>query len=180
MMARAAIIRTDRYNRVAVVLHWLIAALVLFNLFVGLFHESLLDGVPVMGTHKAFGMLILLLTLVRIGWRFGHPVPPMPADTAAWERMTAKATHIAFYLLLLILPLSGWVMSSGARTPRPISMFGLFDVPLLPVSKAAGGAAHEAHEVLGYVFVVLVILHIAAALRHQFLLKDGMMDRMRL
>lgn len=177
-MTRAAIVRTDRYNRVAIAFHWTIAALVIFNIVVGLFHESLLEGVPVMPAHKALGMLILVLTLGRIGWRLTNPVPVLPEAMAAWERTVAGATHLFFYFLMLAMPLSGWMMGGGKSPPRGVDMFGLFTVPGLPVGKPVAGAAHEFHELAGYLFAALVVLHIAAALRHHFLLKDGVLARM--
>lgn len=177
-MTRAAIVRTDRYGKVAIAFHWTIAALVLFNLIVGLFHEGPLRPYGLMPAHKAVGILVLVLTLGRIGWRLGHPVPPLPAGLPSWERTAARATHAVFYALLLLIPLSGWAMASLSKTPRPIDWFGLFQVPLLPVGKGVAGAAHEFHELGGYLFALLVVLHIAAALRHQFVLRDGYLARM--
>jgi cytochrome b561 len=97
---------------------------------------------------------------------------------AAWERNTAKTVRAAFYALLLLMPLSGWAMVSVSRHPHPISWFGLFNVPLLPVSHAVGSVSDKAHLVLGYSFAALVVLHIAGALRHHFLLRDSILGRM--
>ena len=85
--------RGDRYSRGAIAFHWVIAALVLFNLFVGLFHESLLEGVRVMPAHKALGMAILALTLIRILWRLVNKAPPPPETMRAWERRASRFAH---------------------------------------------------------------------------------------
>ena len=178
-MALSAIARTDRYTRGAIWFHWGIAALVLVNLAIGLLHESLLDGVKAaMPLHFSIGITVLVLTLGRIAWRLAHRPPPFPPAMTAWERIAAQATHIAFYALLLIMPLSGWMLISGKPTSKPFAWFGLFDVPVLPIAKATSGVAHQAHGVLGYVMAALVVVHIAAALRHHFLLQDGVLARM--
>lgn len=170
--------RGDRYSRGAIAFHWVIAALVLFNLFVGLFHESLLEGVRVMPAHKALGMLVLLLTLARIGWRLAHKPPHFPDAMQAWEKVTAKTVHFILYALLLIMPLTGWLLSSNPERPRPIDWFGLFQIPVLPATPGIAGTAHEAHELLGYLMAALVVIHIAAALRHHFVLRDRVLARM--
>ena len=169
-MARAAIARTDRYSGGAILFHWAIAALVLVNLWIGLIGGS-------MPVHKAIGITVLALTIGRIAWRIGHAPPPLPAHTPAIERLVAKTLHLVFYALLVVLPMSGWAMSSGA-TRRPLTWFGVFDIPYLPVSPATAGIAHEAHEIVGIAMAVLVGLHIAAALRHHFLVRDNVLLRM--
>lgn len=178
-MARSAIIVLDRYTRGAIWLHWILAALVLVNLTIGLLHESVLDGVKgVIPLHKAIGITVLVLTFVRIAWRLAYRPPPPPASATAWERWAAALVHLAFYGLLLALPITGWMLVSGKPTSKPFSWFGAFDVPVLPISRAASGFAHTAHGLLGYVMVGLVALHVCAALRHHFVLRDGTLSRM--
>ena len=159
-----------RYSRVAILFHWTIAALVLVNLWIGLIGGS-------MSAHKAIGITVLVLTLGRVAWRLGYRPPPLPPETAEWQRMAARASHFAFYVLLLVVPLSGWAMSSGAKR-YPLDWFGLFPIPYLPIPPAVAGVGHEAHELLGLLMAGLVALHIGAALRHQFLLRDGIVSRM--
>lgn len=171
-------IAADRYSRGAIAFHWVIALLVILNLGLGLFHDGLPRDWQVMPVHKAVGITVLVLTLGRIAWRVAHRPPPLPATLPAWERTTARAAHWLLYALLLILPLSGWMMVSGAETRRPLDWFGLFPIPYLPVGPAAGGLGHEAHEILGYVMVVLVMIHILAALRHHLVLRDSTLVRM--
>ena len=169
-MATVRPIQAGRYSGVAILFHWTIAALVLANLWIGLICGS-------MPVHKAIGITVLVLTLGRVGWRLGHAAPPLPPGTPGWERTAAHATHLLFYLLLLVLPLSGWAMSSGEKR-YPLDWFGLFPIPYLPISPSLAHLGHEAHEVLGFVMLSLVALHVAAALRHYFLLRDGVLARM--
>lgn len=178
-MTRTALVRTDRYSWGAIRLHWSIAALVLVNLMLGLFHESLLDGmtwgIPI---HRAIGITVLALTLVRIAWRATHRPPPLPAGLAAWARSAAAIVHWSFYGLLLALPVSGWMLSSNPARLEPMSWFGLFPIPPLPITNAAAKLGHEAHGVLGYVMIALVAVHVGAALRHHFLLRYPVLGRM--
>ena len=173
--ARAA---ADRYSTGAIWFHWIIAALVVFNLVVGLFHEGVPALRALMGAHKAVGITVLVLTLGRIGWRLGHVPPPLPTALPGWDRALARAARWGFYALMLAMPLTGWAMVSHGNPPHPLSWFGLFDVPLLPVGEATHSVAHEAHELLGWLFVGLVLLHIAGALRHHFVLRNSVLGRM--
>jgi cytochrome b561 len=174
-----ALPHAERYNRVAIWFHWSIALLVLANLALGLLHENLLDGIPwVMPVHKSIGLTVLALTLGRIVWRLTHRPPPYSASIASWERTVSGVTHFLFYALMLALPLSGWAMVSGSARRRPLDFFGLFDVPFLPVGPSIGSAAGNAHGLLGWVMLALIVLHVAAALRHHFLLRDTVLARM--
>lgn len=168
----------DRYSGVAIWLHWTIALLIIVNLAVGLLH----DAVPVlrswMGAHQALGLAILALTAARIAWRLAHRPPPLPAATPVWERVLAHSSHTLLYVLMIGLPMTGWIMVSGGDRPGGVSIFGLFDVPHLPVSKATGHVGHDAHGILGWAMLALVVLHIGAALRHHMLLRDTVLTRM--
>lgn len=167
----------ERYSHGAIALHWIIAALIIFNLWLGIAHDSLPKDWKVMPVHKAVGITVLVLTLARIGWRMAHPVPPMPATTPTWQRAAAHVSHFLLYAFMLIMPLSGWMMVSGAKR-RPLDWFGLFDIPYLPISDGAAGIGHEVHEILGWGFVALIIVHAAAAMHHHFLLRDNVLVRM--
>ncbi|WP_336958601.1 cytochrome b [Sphingobium aquiterrae] len=170
---------TDRYSTVARWLHWIIGILVILNIVGGLGHDAM-EGlpIPIMPLHKAAGITVLFLTLVRIGWRFTHRAPTLPAEMPLWEKGAAHATHAIFYILLLLVPLTGWIMVSAGT--RPLDWFGLFPIPKFAVTKgdAIVGLSGEGHEILGIAFGVLAVLHIAAALRHHFILKDGVLRRM--
>jgi cytochrome b561 len=159
-----------RYSRVAIWLHWIIAALIALNLVLGFFHEDFDKPVrgAMMNVHKATGFLILALTLARLGWRLGHRPPAFDAVLRPWEASLARLIHWLFYLLLVLLPLSGWILvSTGGRTT---SFFGLFPIGPLPVSRAKDvhELFEEAHELLAYVALALIALHVAGALKHHF------------
>lgn len=160
-----------RYNAGARTLHWIIAVLIIANLASGLAGFA----IPV---HKAIGLTVLALSVVRLGWRMAWKAPPYPASMSRAETGLAHAVHGVLYLFMIAMPLSGWIMSSAGK--YPLTWFGLFDWPKLPVAKgsALAGAGHEFHEIGGWVLLALVAGHVAAALRHQFLLKDGVLRRM--
>ncbi|MET0309823.1 MAG: cytochrome b [Sphingomonas sp.] len=170
--------RGDRYSRGAIAFHWVIAALVLFNLWLGLFHDGLPREWKVMPLHRSIGITVLVLTIGRIAWRLAHKPPHLSDLVPAWERATAKTVHFILYALLLILPVTGWLMSSNPAKPRPFSWFFLFEVPKLPATPAIASGAHEMHELLGYLMTALVLIHIVAALRHHLLLRDRVLARM--
>lgn len=168
----------DRYSPVARALHWIMAILILFNLFLGFAHDALPREWKVMPVHKSIGLTVLALTVARILWRFTRRAPPLPAGMPAWERGTAHLTHFAFYAFMLIVPLSGWIMTSAGD--RPLNWFFLFDVPKFAVAKgdAIVGISGEAHELLAFAWAALLILHALAAVRHHVILKDGVLRRM--
>lgn len=167
---------TATYSRVARWLHWIMGLLIIGNLAGGLLHD--LAPRLIMPLHKSTGLLILALALVRIGWRLTHRPPAFPAAMAGWERTVASVTHGIFYALIVVIPLSGWIMASAGD--RPLDFYGLFPVMKFDVVKESTlwEVAHEGHELLGYAMIGLLVLHIGAALRHHFVLKDGMLARM--
>ncbi len=169
------------YSRVAIILHWTMAVFVLATIPIGLYGASSETAAAQSATnlHKAIGITILLLTLVRLGWRLGHKPPPLPDHMTPLMRRVARGTHILFYCLLVVMPLSGWWMSSAVPDRHPFG-FGLFDVPFLPVPRgwASAGPAHFVHTILGYTMIALAGLHIAAALKHHFFDKDDILARM--
>lgn len=170
--------RGERYSRVAILFHWTIAVLVVVNLIVGLGHESIPALRAWMPGHKAIGITVLALTLARIAWRLTHRPPALPADVPAHVRIVARATHWALYALLLLMPLTGWMMVSGPKGRRPLTWFGTFDIPYLPVGAPGSDLGATAHGVLGWTMLALVLLHVAGALRHHLILRDATLVRM--
>lgn len=163
----------DRYDGVAIAFHWTIAAMVILNLVSGLIYR------PIFFTHKAVGMTVLVLSVGRLLWRLSHRAPPPPRDIPGWQLVAARATHWALYVLIIALPLTGWMLSSAASERRPLNWFGLFDIPYLPMAPGPlGEAAHSAHERLGFLAAALVLLHASAALRHHYVLRDRVLSRM--
>lgn len=167
-----------RYNSVARAFHAVIAVMVIFNLLTGIFGDAIEDIWQPFPAHKATGILILLLSLGRLGWRFTWTMPDWPETMSNLQRTVARLTHAALYALMLIVPLTGWIFSSAGK--YPLSIYGLFDWPKLAVAKgsALAEAAHEGHEVLGFAMAGLVVLHVAAALHHHFVIKDNVLRRM--
>lgn len=168
----------SRYTRVAIGLHWVIALLIIANLAIGLLHESLLKGtIPL---HKSIGMLVLLLSVVRLVWRLTHRPPPLPASVRRWETGLAHAVHWLLYVLMILIPLSGWIFTSAAAKRYPLSFFGLFPLPFFPVPQDKGikDVWAEGHELMAYLMIALLVLHIAAALKHRFVDRDLTLDRM--
>ncbi len=168
-----------RYTRVAIWFHWVIAALVLFNLSSGLLHDYLPKGLPLIPWHKAVGISVLFLSVARLAWRLTHRPPPLPA-MPRWQTGAAHGLHWLFYLLIILMPLSGWVFSSAALQRRLLTFFGLFDIPYLPLPQTphGGDKAYMFHVYAGWIMAALVLVHIAAALRHHFLDRDRTLARM--
>lgn len=172
--------RTSRsgYSRVAIALHWTIAILLLGNVVLALMAEGADKALAgsIMGFHKSIGLTVLMLTLIRLAWRLTHGFPRLPDSVPTWNVVLARSTHVAFYVLLITVPLAGWAMASAG--PYPLEWFGLFDWPKLPVSKATGEFAHEVHEILAFTTIGLVVLHVAGALKHHFMDRNDVLARM--
>lgn len=170
-----------RYSRGAIAFHWVIALLIIMNFAIAWRAEDLPkeEAYAVMAWHKAFGITVLLLTLGRIAWRLLHKVPPLVETLKAWEAALAKVTHALFYFLMLAVPVAGWGLHS-AYGAKPVGMFGLFGFPALPVAqdKPTAGMFHELHEVFATLMLVLLAVHVLAALKHQFIDRDGTLRRM--
>lgn len=169
-----------RYNSVAMILHWLIFILLAIEVYIGWTHDSLpKDQIgAAMGMHKSIGLSVLILSLFRLAWRVMNPPPPYPASMSRRDKIIMTATHHTFYLLMIGIPLAGWIMTSVGT--RPLVFFGLFDFPKLPLSgmKDIGQAAGFAHGKLVWLGIILLILHVAAAIKHQLVDKDNIMARM--
>ncbi|NWH09279.1 MAG: cytochrome b [Alphaproteobacteria bacterium] len=184
MMSR----ETQRYTSVAIFLHWLIALFILGQIAGGLYVSDMPSGAEgrfaLFQLHKSFGLTILGLTLLRILWRLVNPVPPLPEAMAMWEKILARLTHLAFYALMLAMPLSGWALVSSASRAVPTYFFGLFEVPHLPGLKGlenqreVAGQISEMHELLAFLTLGLLLLHIAAALKHHYFDRDDVLTRM--
>jgi cytochrome b561 len=170
----------SKYSKVAIALHWAVAILVLGNIAGAMLTEDFPkeSRAAVMALHKSFGIILLFLAVVRIGWRLTHRPPAKPESLAAWEVWSARIVHFLFYALIILLPLSGWIWMSASG--KPISMFGLFDMPILPVeqSKELGKTMHDRHETMGLVMLGLAVLHIVGALKHQFMDRMPFIQRM--
>lgn len=170
------------YTRVAVLLHWTIAIMIIAALAIAKVSAEW-EGPPrslAMFWHKSLGITVLALTIWRIWWRVSHRPPPFDASLKKWEKAMAETAHYFFYFMMLALPISGWLFVSVPLEPKPLTFFGLFDVPYLPVqgNKSLGSAMHEVHEIIGNITILVVLLHIVGALKHQWLDKIPSLSRM--
>lgn len=173
---------SNAYGSVAVILHWLIALLVIGQIAAGLVMVRLADqrlAFELVQWHKSFGLLTLALVALRIAWRLFNPPPEMPAAMPGWERLAALLSHGLLYLLMLVAPVTGWLLASASVLAIPTYAFYLFIVPHLPVARTDASETlwTSAHHLAAYALTGLVAVHIAAALRHRFILKDTVLDR---
>ena len=170
----------DTWGAVARGFHWLIAMLVLAQFVIGTVAEEMKltpAKLDLFVWHKSIGVTILLLAVLRLAWRFGNPPPAPPAGTPGWERKLAGLAHWLLYALIFAVPLSGWWVSDASRVP--FKAFFLVPMPdFIATDRALQEAAAEVHETLMMALLVVVILHIGAALRHHFLLRDDVLRRM--
>lgn len=172
---------TRRWGALAQLLHWLIFVLVIAQFTLALLADDLPNGMKkltLLSRHKSIGLTILVLACLRLGWRWANnATPALPATLKPYERGLARATHLLLYLLLLAIPLTGWTMSSARGFP--VSWFGFFQLPdLVPKNKALFEALANVHEALAWTLAGLVALHVGAALKHHFVLKDDVLRRM--
>lgn len=179
-----------RYGTVAMGFHWLIALLVIANICVGLYMGDLPRSDPmkfqIFQIHKSIGLTVLALSVLRVLWRVINPVPPIPRGMSTPLTFAAKAMHWLFYFLIVAVPLAGWIMVSASPLGNGTSFFGLFVWPNLPfftgMTREALHPVHEtfetAHVFLAWSMIVLVPLHVAAALYHHFLRRDDVLRRM--
>ena len=169
-----------RYSPPAIVLHWLLALLIFVTFPLGVYmHELPLspDKLKLYSYHKWIGITILLLASLRVMWRVTHTPPPLPDDMARWPRRASQVVHGLLYVLILAIPLSGWLMSSakGFQTV----WFGVLPLPdLVGKDKALGNLLAGVHQALNFTLLVLVILHVGAALKHHFMERRPFMQRM--
>ena len=168
-----------RYTAAAIALHWLLALAIVGAFSLGLYMADLPlspQRVKLYNWHKWAGVTILALSALRLLWRLTHRPPP-DAPMAAWQQRAAHLAHGGLYLLFFAVPLMGWAYSSAAGFP--IVWFGVLPLPdLLPVDKALALAIKPVHGWLAWTLMVLVALHVAAALKHQFIERDGLIARM--
>ncbi len=177
---------TQRYTTVATILHWLIAAGIAAMLISGLIiNQEWLTEKSAQFTlfqwHKSLGVFILLAIIVRIIWRLTHPAPQLPESLSTAEQRLAKYGHLMLYALLIIMPISGWLMVSSSSTGIPTLVFKLFEWPHLPVPIKEGlnHFAHNGHYYGAIVLSLLLLGHIGAVIKHKL---DGhsIMHRMPL
>ena len=169
----------SHYTRTAVGLHWLVAGLVITGLFMGWTMTGMEVSprkLEVYNWHKWVGVTVLGLAVLRLVWRLTHRTPPLTA-MPAWQRGAARAGHALLYLLMLVMPLTGWVYSN--LTGYPVVYLGRIPLPnLVERDRELAATWVEVHATLGIVFAVVIAGHVLAALYHQFVMRDDTLSRM--
>ncbi len=180
----------QRYTGTAIALHWIVGGLMIVNIALAWVWPVAPDEAvrPLINNHKSIGITLLCLVLMRLLWRLTHRPPALPANHQAWEKRAAHAAHMMLYVVMFALPLSGWTMDSAweKAADNPNFWFGLFEWPRIGFvmgldaasKKQVHGIFGNVHEISGYILYFLVAVHIAGALKHQFIDKDKGLARM--
>lgn len=169
----------DRFTALQRLLHWLMAICIISMLFIGVGMVSTVmpKYVPLVATHKTLGMAILVLALLRLGVRFYSGAPPLPASLPEPMKLAARLSHYLLYALMIAMPLLGWAMLSTAA--YPIVLLGNLRLPaILPQSDRLHTVFWDAHFYLAFAFFALILAHIAAALFHLLVRRDGVFQAM--
>lgn len=170
----------QRYTRTAIFLHWLVALGLVGTFALGFYMHDLPlspDKLKLYSWHKWAGTSLLVLAVVRLAWRLTHRAPELPLSMGPMARLTANAAHWLLYALMLLIPISGWLMSSaqGFQTV----WFGVVPLPdLIPKNAELAQSLKDAHVVLNYTLFAVVVGHVGAALQHHFIKKDTVLTRM--
>ncbi len=169
-----------RYTLTAIGLHWWIAMLILIAFPLGLYmHDLPLSPykLKLYSWHKWLGVSVFMFVMFRIFWRTSHTPPALPDSLPQWQKLTSQITHILLYLLIVAVPLSGWLMSS-AKGFQTI-WFGVLPIPdLIGKDKSLGNLLMAVHKSLNYSLLALVAIHTLAAIKHHFIDKDNILRRM--
>ncbi|NQY44162.1 MAG: cytochrome b [Legionellales bacterium] len=170
----------NSYGSLSKFFHWVCALMVIILLVVGFVMDNFSDlfRATAYNLHKSNGIVLMVIMLMRAIWMLANPKPAMPNDTPKWEIMAASLTHYAFYILLIIMPLSGWLMSCAYGYPP--KFFGMFSLPLPGITKniALAKSMQTIHLLVAKILVALISIHIIAALKHHFIHKDALLLRM--
>jgi len=175
--------QSPQYSTVAMALHWLMAAVIIGLIALGILmtNENIPNRFALYQWHKSFGATVLFLSLFRLFWRLRHKPPALPSGMKWWEIKASKVTHIGFYVFMIGMPLLGWAMISASRLPIQTEIFYTLpwpDMPGVPKEKSVEALLKTLHEIGGKLMITLIVLHIAAALKHQFISQDNLIARM--
>ncbi len=169
-----------RYNSVAIGLHWLVFALILANWLLGSYMVDLSlspQKLKYFSWHKWIGVTVFLIAVFRVSWRLTHPAPPLPASMPLWQQRVAGTSHLLLYLLILLIPPSGWLYSSAVGVPTVY--LGWIQLPdLVQKDKLLADFLKLAHVSLNLALLVIVCMHIVASLKHHFIDRDDVLARM--
>ena len=173
-------ISPQRYTPAAIALHWLLAALIIGNLCFGLYMVDLPlspQKLKYLSWHKWVGITVLTFSAARILWRIGNPAPELPDTMRPWERRLAHASHGLLYILFFAAPITGWLFSSAAGIQTVY--LGILPIPdLIAKNKELADILKVTHRWINYTMAAVIVLHVAAALKHHFVDRDDVMARM--
>jgi cytochrome b561 len=183
-MTRITIENTEnRYGAVGLLFHWSMGILIMALAGLGLYMVTLPDAgfnlkkITLILYHKDFGMLVLVLAVLRLAWRLNNVVPQAAKELPDWQQIAARFVHLTFYALMFALPITGWLMSSAAGFP--VSLLELFTFPdLVSHNDYLFQRFVEIHKWLGYGFIFFILVHAGAALGHHFIFKDDTLRKM--
>jgi cytochrome b561 len=171
---------TSKYTSLAIAFHWLLALMIFISFSVGLYMADLPFSptrLKLYNWHKWAGVTILALSAARLLWRLTHRPPPLPEGMPNWQRTASHISHAALYVLFFAVPLTGWAYSSAAGFP--IVWFGVMPLPdFVPKDRALAEAIKPFHWIAAYSLAAVVLIHIAAALKHHFMDRDTVLARM--
>lgn len=169
-------------------LHWAMAAVILFLIGLGLYTVEIVEDLFVkfelIQTHKSWGFVAFSLAVIRVIWRLFNPAPPLPAGMKSWERLAAHGGHYGLYALMFIMPLTGWLMASSSELQDlyniPNMVFGLFEMPdpFVPGDAELSKTFAAIHFWSAMALLALIAAHAGAALKHHFINKDNVLTRM--
>ena len=169
----------NRFGIIAILLHWVMAILIIALTLLGLYMVRIpisIQKLQFYGWHKEFGILGLMLVIVRLMWRLRN-INPSLESIPPWEEFAARTVHWTFYFFMFAMPISGWLITSSSDLP--VSFFGFFTLPNLVVASESHRIFYsKIHEWLGYALIVVFCMHTAAALKHHFINKDLILRRM--
>lgn len=170
----------ETYGAGAKFFHWVTVLLLAIMFPLGMIMAEMklsMEKISAIGWHKSLGVTVLCLLLLRLVWRFANPVPLLPAHMSAVQRLLAHLSHGMLYVLLVAMPISGWMMSSASGLP--VSVFGWFTLPvMIAPDRDLAHTLREAHEIDGWLLLGVIGLHVTAALVHHFYYKDMILVRM--
>lgn len=168
----------NKFGVVAITFHWLMAVLLIILIAIGLYMTRIpvsLEKLKLYGWHKEWGLLALMLVMLRIVWRIGN-ITPLLTELPAWERLAAHTVHWAFYFFMLAIPVTGWLLTSAAGLPP--SFFGIWVLPdLVSPNPHLQSLFTEVHRWLSYGLILTFCGHVGAALKHHFINKDDVLKR---
>ncbi len=181
----------QKYDNVAIFLHWIIALAIILQLASGIWmvgaiqdEETQKIAYSFYQYHKSLGLIILIFSIFRLFWRITHKAPALPESMTKLEKLAANTSHILLYLFIIIIPLTGWALVSTSSYGFPTIIFGLFEWPHISFLVDASNKAqlHKisslSHKYIAFLMILLLIIHISAALKHHFINKDNILKRM--